>query len=49
MQSTLIDKNKKTGLSAAENAEMEQYMLVEHIVQLAKAKAIQKINAQPAK
>jgi uncharacterized protein YnzC (UPF0291/DUF896 family) len=45
----LIDKNKITGLSAAENAEMEQYILVEHIIQLAKAKAIQKINAQPTK
>ena len=42
----LIDKNKKMGLSDAENAEMERYMVVEHIVQLAKAKAIQKLNIQ---
>lgn len=42
----LIDKNKNLGLSAAENAEMERYMVVEHIIQLAKAKAIQKLNAQ---
>lgn len=39
----LIDKNKKAGLSASENEEMERYMVVEHIVQLAKAKAIQKL------
>jgi hypothetical protein len=42
----LIDKNKKLGLSTVENAEMERYMVVEHIIQLAKAKAIQKLNAQ---
>ena len=42
----LIDKNKKSGLSAAENEEMERYMVLEHIIQLAKAKAIQKLNIQ---
>ncbi len=41
----LIAKNKETGLSSAENTEMERYMVVEHIVQLAKAKAMQKLNA----
>ena len=35
----LIAKNKERGLSAAEDKEMEQYMLMEHVVQLAKAKA----------
>ena len=40
----LIDKNKKSGLSAKENEEMERYMVVEHIIQLAKAKAIQTLN-----
>lgn len=44
--SFLIDKNKKSGLSAVENAEMERYMIVEHIIQLAKAKAIQRLNTQ---
>ncbi len=42
--SFLIDKNKKSGLSAAENEEMERYMVFDHIIQLAKAKAIQKLN-----
>ncbi len=40
----LIDKNKKSDLSTAENEEMERYMVFEHIIQLAKAKAIQKLN-----
>ncbi len=40
----LIAKNKETGLTTVENAEMERYMVVEHIVQLAKAKALQKLN-----
>ena len=40
----LIDKNKKSGLSTTENEEMERYMVVEHIIQLAKAKAIQTLN-----
>lgn len=42
----LIDKSKKSGLSTTENEEMERYMVFEHIVQLAKAKAIQKLNIQ---
>lgn len=42
--SFLIDKNKKSGLSTTENEEMERYMVVEHIIQLAKAKAIQTLN-----
>jgi hypothetical protein len=42
----LIDKNKKTGLDIEENEEMERYMIVEHIIQLAKAKAVQKLNMQ---
>jgi hypothetical protein len=40
----LIEKNKNSGLTSFENEEMERYMIVEHIVQLAKAKAIQKLN-----
>ena len=43
---SLLEKNKTEGLTKDENAEMERYMIVEHIVQLAKAKAIQKLNIQ---
>lgn len=38
----LLEKNKLAGLTIEENAEMERYMVVEHIVRLAKAKALQK-------
>ncbi len=41
----LLEKNKTVGLTSEENAEMERYMTVEHIVRLAKAKALQKLNA----
>jgi hypothetical protein len=41
----LLEKNKTLGLSEEENAEMERHLTVEHIVRLAKAKALQKINA----
>ncbi len=40
----LLEKNSSVGLTADENAEMERYMTVEHIVRLAKAKAMQKLN-----
>lgn len=40
----LLQKNKEAGLSVEENAEMERYMAVEHIVRLAKAKAIQQLK-----
>lgn len=43
---TLIEKNKTNGLTFEENSEMERFMTVEHIVRLAKAKALQKLNAQ---
>jgi len=37
----LLDKNKKVkGLSKNEQSEIEQFMLLEHIVSLAKARAI---------
>lgn len=42
----LLEKNRTVGLTAEENAEMERHMTVEHIVRLAKAKALQKINRQ---
>jgi hypothetical protein len=41
----LLQKNTGIGLTIEENAEMERYMTIEHIVRLAKAKALQKINA----
>jgi SpoU rRNA methylase family enzyme len=41
--SYLLDKNKGHGLNAEESREMEQYMLIEHIVQLAKAKALLRV------
>ena len=38
---TLLDKNKEAnGLSKTEQAEIEQFMLLEHIVGLAKARAL---------
>lgn len=39
--SFLIEKNKNSGLSSLEDEEMERYMIVEHIIQLAKSKAVQ--------
>ncbi len=42
---TLLEKNKISGLTTDENTELERYMTVEHIVRLAKAKALQQINA----
>ena len=40
----LVEKNRTIGLTIEENAEMERYMTVEHIVRVAKAKALQKLN-----
>lgn len=42
----LLSKNAEQRLSAEENREMEKYMLIEHIVQLAKAKALLRIVKQ---
>jgi hypothetical protein len=42
----LLEKNKTNGLTVEENSEMERFMTVEHIVRLAKAKALQKLNVQ---
>ncbi|TAE25261.1 MAG: hypothetical protein EAZ91_19395 [Cytophagales bacterium] len=41
----LVEKTKMAGLTNEENAEMERYMVVEHIVRLAKAKALQRLSA----
>jgi hypothetical protein len=43
---TLLEKNKNAGLTNDENAEMERFMTVEHIVRLAKAKAMQELNSK---
>lgn len=40
----LLQKNQKEVLSIEETAEMERYMTLEHIIRLAKSKALQKIN-----
>ena len=40
----LLEKNKNGGLTGEENLEMDRYMTLEHIVRLAKAKAVQKLN-----
>ena len=40
----LLVKNSTLSLTSEENAEMERYMTVEHIVRLAKAKALQRLN-----
>ena len=42
----LLSKNKSNGLTMEESREMEQHMLVEHIVQLAKAKALFKLSSK---
>lgn len=40
----LLEKNAETGLTSEEQDEMEKYMMVEHIIQLAKAKALIKLT-----
>ena len=42
----LLEKNRTIGLTEEENAEMERHMTVEHIVRLAKAKALQRLSKQ---
>jgi hypothetical protein len=42
----LLLKNKSEGLSAEENAEMERYMTLEHIIRLAKSKSLQQLNSK---
>ncbi len=39
----LLSKNTDQGLSPEENREMEQFMLIEHVVQMAKTKALLRI------
>ena len=40
----LLLKNKEVGLNVEENVKIERYMSVEHIVRLAKTKALQKFS-----
>ena len=42
----LLLKNKNNGLSAEEQAEMERYRVLEHIIRLAKSKSLQELNAK---
>jgi hypothetical protein len=41
----LLEKNRTSGLSAAERREWEQYQFVEHLVRLAKARALLKLKS----
>ncbi|MCC6727389.1 MAG: hypothetical protein IT258_22995 [Saprospiraceae bacterium] len=41
----LLEKNRGSGLSAEEQQEMNYYMMIEHIVRLAKTRALQRLNA----
>jgi hypothetical protein len=43
---SLLLKNKNEGLNSEENAEMERYMTLEHIIRLAKSKALQQLNSK---
>jgi len=45
----LIDREKTTGLSSEEKAELDHYMELEHIMRLAKARARQRLgDEQPS-
>jgi len=45
----LLKKNKaSSGLSKEEQAEIEQFMLLEHIVSLAKARALKRLANDPS-
>ncbi len=43
--SELLEKNRSTGLSESEEREWEKYEFLEHLVRLAKAKALIKLKA----
>ncbi len=40
----LLAKNKKTSLTPEEEGEMGYFMMIEHLVRLAKARALQRLN-----
>ncbi len=39
----LLEKNRENGLSGSEKNEMEQFLLIEHMMRLTKAKAREKL------
>ena len=41
----LLEKNRANGLTEGEKTEMEQFLLIEHLMRIAKAKARKKIAA----
>jgi hypothetical protein len=41
---TLLERNRTVGLSAEEQREWDQYEFVEHLVRLAKANAVRRLN-----
>lgn len=41
----LLEKNRENGLTGGEKNEMEQFLLVEHLMRIAKAKARKKLAA----
>ena len=41
----LIAKEKETGLTREEKEELDQYLIIEHLMRLAKARAYQLMNA----
>ena len=42
----LLEKNRLAPLNAEETEEMKYSMMIEHVVRVAKARALQKLNAQ---
>lgn len=44
----LLQKSKDSVLNREETEEMEYYMMIEHLVRLAKARALQKLNVSAA-
>jgi hypothetical protein len=43
----LLDKNREEGLTAEEDTEWEQYMYLEHLVRMAKGKALAQTRRSP--
>ena len=43
----LLAKNKNTSLTPEEEGEMGYFMMIEHLVRLAKTRALQQLNAAP--
>ena len=41
----LLEKNRENGLSVSEKNEMEQFLLIEHLMRIAKAKAKKRLAA----